>query len=390
MLDFKKIFVEKLGEPDDEDALDSYIEFILLAKKNGEDIIKYTEGHHLLPKSKFPEYIYAEENIFILEYSDHVHAHILLANAYKIKSFIVPLNFMLGYDNKSDDNFSELWSAAIKKWWVMFKQTDEYEVWRQKRSAHASRAMKNGQASYMANIYFSIQENRDTVGKRFSELWKDPEYRERTIASMVAEKSTPEAKVRMSKAAQSVWDNKSEEERAAFNAKMAIINSDPNKRARAGETASKTQNNQEWKDTVGVEKSKKLKEIRNSEEWKDNVGREAAIRGGAKGSITKQTNEWKDTVGKASKEKNAMTRSNQEWKDTVGKQSRAKQSETIRSEEWLATKGKDKAEKISKARSSSEGKKKRQATCTRCGFVGDVCGVARWHNENCTGNRGKK
>lgn len=152
MLDFKKIFLEKLGDPDDEDALDSYIEFILLAKKNGEVVIKYTEGHHLLPKSKFPEYIDTEENIFVLEYSDHVHAHVLLANAYKIKSFIVPLNFMLDYEGKKDADFSELWSTAIKKWWVTFKQTEEYGAWRQKRSVHAAHAMKNGQANFRKTV----------------------------------------------------------------------------------------------------------------------------------------------------------------------------------------------------------------------------------------------
>lgn len=54
----------------------------------------YCEYHHILPRSKFPEYKNETWNIIRLKYEDHTQAHFKLAEIHPIKSFTRPLEFL--------------------------------------------------------------------------------------------------------------------------------------------------------------------------------------------------------------------------------------------------------------------------------------------------------
>lgn len=114
--EIKDIFIERLGNPYNEDRLNEYINFCI-DNCSTEDETNYCELHHILPRSVFVDYIKDVNNISKLIYSKHVNAHILLSEAYPIYSFIMPLNFMIVDETEN----SILRSDAVKDWWKFHK-----------------------------------------------------------------------------------------------------------------------------------------------------------------------------------------------------------------------------------------------------------------------------
>lgn len=69
--------------------LDKYINFLL--NYNLDININYTEKHHILPKSAFPEYINEEWNIIELSYDDHKNVHLWIFKAINCRKYQRPL-----------------------------------------------------------------------------------------------------------------------------------------------------------------------------------------------------------------------------------------------------------------------------------------------------------
>lgn len=97
--------LEKLKTVVDMSVAKEYIDFILSCDK---DIDKntYTENHHILPRSLFPEHINDTDNIIRLRALDHYMAHYILAKsnnpkmlyAFNMMQRIIPLLEQTGGD----------------------------------------------------------------------------------------------------------------------------------------------------------------------------------------------------------------------------------------------------------------------------------------------------
>lgn len=151
MLNKNHKFIETLGSPN-EDYLELYLDFIeqfsFKVKPDG----VYTEIHHILPKSVFPEFKEDEDNLSILTYKDHCDAHQLLALAYPINEFVRPLNWMLDSKCKNDSNYKELLSESHKNMWKRLRNEKEfYDNFCKKRSDYMVEAMKKGHPHYEKN-----------------------------------------------------------------------------------------------------------------------------------------------------------------------------------------------------------------------------------------------
>jgi hypothetical protein len=214
-MDFLSIFKTTLGQPDDEKKLVKYINFVIEASCENSNC--YTEKHHLLPRSKFPEFANTPENMFNLKYDDHIKAHILLREAYILRSFQHPLNFMLLDKEKNGQMISEL----NKKEWKKFKNTEKYDKWRKERSEQMSIKMRNGMASKLSNRYWSKSDSKEESSKKMKETWK--EKREYIVKRMREERGTEEHRMKMSLCTKKKWDNMSADDRLKFNQKMKEI-----------------------------------------------------------------------------------------------------------------------------------------------------------------------
>lgn len=254
-MNYKNIFISKLGIPTTEKNLDNYINFVLdnsILKENG--IEEYKELHHLLPKSKFPEFIKEDSNLFYLEYKNHIEAHRLLVFAYPTRSFLKPLNFMLERNEKESLEFRKLVSESIKLWWKEFKLTEDYIKYCQNKSKQTSQIMKDGLAKKLSEKRFSKKENREKVSSHFKSLWENEDYREKTINSIKAVRGTIKSREKSSKISLEKWKNISNEEYDIFCEKMKILNS----------SSEKLENNsnkmkEKWKEVEYLEKMKNRK-----------------------------------------------------------------------------------------------------------------------------------
>lgn len=107
-MDYKRIFEEEFSIKDI-DAFEKYIELVSKDYSGNE----YSERHHILPRSLFPEYKSNDKNIVNLKFIDHVKAHELLfkftENSSMFNAFILmsgrtySMNILLemGYTNIS-------------------------------------------------------------------------------------------------------------------------------------------------------------------------------------------------------------------------------------------------------------------------------------------------
>lgn len=244
-------FVEKLGSPSKDSCLIEYIDFILSKK----DVMYegYTEKHHILPKSMFDD-----DSTYELLYNDHVKAHVLLVKAYPIRQFLRPLNFMLSNKDKDSIGYRKMLSEQVKIWWVEFKKSDKYLSYRKKRSEYMSNKMKNGFATYINNKKYLNDDNRKKTSEHFKKMWKDPDFREKTIAKMKEYRSSDEGKKKSSEASLFGW---------------SLDNGDRKNHVRKIQKQynkyTAERNKELWKDPDFREKMKKRKTGNNSEALKE-------------------------------------------------------------------------------------------------------------------------
>ena len=258
----KNFLISKLGQPDNEEALDLYIAFIIENEVNYDTDI-YCENHHILPRS-----VESNDITVRLKYNDHCAAHLYLFLAYNRNEFHRTLNFMKPDTNIKGKEYVESMQFARKRGYEKFKNSDRYEKYIERCREITSKRMKDGFAAELSKRRFNNPNARREISEYIKQLWANPEYKERTRQSMIKEKTTPEAKERMSKALQERWDSMSLEERQKFSLKMQEVNNDLGKRNKASIAIK-----EKWADPEFKEKMKNRKHGSNStslkEKWAD-------------------------------------------------------------------------------------------------------------------------
>jgi len=245
---YESKFKNILGNPTTKENLKDYLEFIMSKKDIVYEYCVYTEKHHIFPRSLFED-----ESIIILDYIDHVEAHVLLAKAYPIRKFLRPLNFMLSRNEKEIIGYNSMLSEHLKLWWKEFKKTEKYEIWSSKKSEEMTIKMVNGLASYLSNKRFSNIKEREKVSIQFKTLWEDIEYRKKLTNSIQKYRSSEEGRLKCSEASLKGWEKDSENKKN----KLRIIQKEFN-----NETAEK--NKKLWATAEYREKMSKRKKGNNS------------------------------------------------------------------------------------------------------------------------------
>ena len=180
-----------------------YVDFCINNAYDGTD---YSELHHILPRSQFPEYINDSWNIVRLKYENHILAHEILASIMPIGSYIHPLKFMLQY-NKS----SELISELRKKSWARFKTTESYSIWNYKRTEFCKEAYaKNGKYHHhmvtMAKLA-NKEENKSQKSENIKKYWTEEKRNKKSLQMIKLYLDNPELKNVLSKKSKDYWDS---------------------------------------------------------------------------------------------------------------------------------------------------------------------------------------
>lgn len=147
-----------------------YVDFCINNKYEVEDEI-YCEIHHILPRSKFPEFKNEKWNLVRLKYADHTKAHLILAEIHPIKSFIKPLTFLANIDEEIREKIPMLQAQGIDEW----RKTDKYK----KFVENCSKRGKNK---------FKDQNERDKLSEKCKSTWnkKSEEEKQKHIAERSA------------------------------------------------------------------------------------------------------------------------------------------------------------------------------------------------------------
>ena len=269
-----KLFIEKLGLPDNQLKLEEYINFCL--SNNNKDIEGYYESHHILPRSIFPEYVKNTWNISNLTYENHVLGHFILAESYLNRKFSRTLNFL---KNKSEDEvirLKKILSETNKKWWRDLSD-EEYDARCLMYSIRMKKMMHHGSEFYKkvcegVNEYYKNNPHRkEELSLFFKNLWKSKtkeEYEEWCKNMSWNENRHNQHKKYMKERYQ---DSNFKE---SFDKKMKEVNSDLDKRKDASMKLK-----EKWKDPEFVHKMSKRKPRSSDgsklkEKWKDPIWRE--------------------------------------------------------------------------------------------------------------------
>lgn len=199
-----------------EENITEYLEFCFNNKYDGTE---YSEVHHILPRSKFPEYEFSEWNLVRLEYKDHIKAHILLAEIVPINAFIKPIRFMV----ENVELINKLKVKGMAKW----KKSVGYQTWRDKhKDVWDSQKVGGTRHHHMFYMSSITHTNPLIITKRKENLVKSWTQEKRDAKSLYnIEKYKDESeREKLSIACKSAWENKSEDERNDFIKKRSDFN----------------------------------------------------------------------------------------------------------------------------------------------------------------------
>lgn len=277
-MDFKEIFYSTLGEPTDENNLDEYINFVVNNSGSRNEEL-YQEYHHLLPISKFENYSKHEDNIFLLEYSDHVEAHKLLAKAYPISSFLRPLNFMLNREEKDSISYKELLSSAKQLEWEKFKNSDKYEDYCKQKSIDGRKRFEDPKerqkiSERFKSWYEKNPQRKEEISTEKSLRWADDEFRQKTTEKIRLVCKTEEYKRKLSSSSKRMHENRSPEKKEEFNRKMKALNSSEEKRKSNSEIMKiKWAEDEEYKEKMKNRKKRGSSGEKSKALWADPIWR---------------------------------------------------------------------------------------------------------------------
>lgn len=251
-MDYKYIkneFISKHKQIDNYEYLERYINFLINYEINiNEDI--YTENHHILPSSVFPEFKDNKWNIIKLKYDDHRLVHLWLFKSINIRKYQRPLNWMV----KEYKNKEEL-SNASKRGWVNLKNNKEkYKDFYNKRSIHMKKLSSDEQRRRIKLFWDNISDDEYLLFcKKMKNYWTDDKKMKKSD-DMNFFYSNPYNIIKKRIETKQRWDRMSDDERIKFREKMGIINKDENKRKLAGDKIKEL-----WKDEKYLEKMKNRK-----------------------------------------------------------------------------------------------------------------------------------
>jgi len=244
----KDALIKRHESVDNSEYLDKYINFLINYKIS--ESVEYSEKHHILPRSTFPEFENEYWNIIELDYDSHRLVHLWLFKAINIRTYQRPLNWMMNYYKNSYET-----SNAAKKGWINLKNdTEKYNNWRKSRSEFMKNISKEEQTR-RANIFWdniSDDEYIDFCNKMKS-YWTEDKRIEKS-KQMSEYYSNFENVEKKRKETQDRWDSMNEEYRLNFKEKMDKINKDETKRIDAGIKIKK-----KWEDPDYLEKMKNRK-----------------------------------------------------------------------------------------------------------------------------------
>lgn len=229
---------------DNIEYLEKYLKLLLEYKIECDE---YTEKHHILPRSVFPEFENEDWNIIELKYKDHVEAHLYLFKSINIRKYQRPLNWMLNqYKNRE-----EISNASKKGWDNLKKDKDRYNLFCLKRSNYM-KTLSSEEQTRRANIFWdNITDEEYTIfSNKMKEYWTE-EKRIQKSKQMNEHYSNPENIEKKRIEGQKRWDSMSTEDRDNFTIKMTSINKDEEKRRIAGDKIKNL-----WQDEEYLEKMK--------------------------------------------------------------------------------------------------------------------------------------
>jgi hypothetical protein len=155
---------------------------------------------------------------------------------------------------KSYKNSEEISNAAKKGWEKLKNDTNNYEIWKDKRSKYMKNLSSDEQRR-RANIFWENMSD-DDYNKfciEMQQYWTEERKLEKS--NQMIEYYSNSANIEKKRIeSKNTWDSMSIEYREKFSEKMKIINKDKNKRKDAGEKIKKL-----WKDDNYIEKMKNRK-----------------------------------------------------------------------------------------------------------------------------------
>jgi hypothetical protein len=226
-IDFiKDKFVEK-HKIDDESYLDMYINFLSEYNLVSDG---YTENHHILPISVFPEFKNEDWNTIRLSYEDHRLVHLWLFKSINIKKYQRPLNWMV----RSYKSSKEISNASKHSWESFKKDTINYDKWIYKRSIHM-KGLSSEEQRRRANIFWKNISDEEYINfcRRSKEYWTDIKKDEKSN-QMKKFYENEDNIIKKRIEAKKHWNSMPKEDRDRFKEKMNSINKDISKREDAG------------------------------------------------------------------------------------------------------------------------------------------------------------
>jgi ACT domain-containing protein len=241
---------------DNYEYLEKYVNFFY-NYSIGENI-NYTEKHHILPVSVFPEFKNDIWNIIEISYEDHKLCHLWLFKSINIRKYQRPLNWMLStYKNKEEI------SNASKKGWENLKMNNEkYNDWCRKRS-DCMKKLSTEEQRRRANIFWKNISDGDYLkfSKIMKEYWteekkinKSKQMNEYYLDPKNIEKKRIESKNR--------WNSMTNNERESFSEKMTLINKDEDKRKDAGDKIKELWKNKDYLEKMNNRKHRSGRNIK--------------------------------------------------------------------------------------------------------------------------------
>ena len=224
---------------DNIEYLEKYLKLLLEYKIECDE---YTEKHHILPRSAFPEFENEDWNIVELKYKDHVEAHLYLFKSINIRKYQRPLNWMLNqYKNRE-----EISNASKIGWTNLKNDKDKYEKWRKKRSNHM-KSLSSDEQKRRAKLFWDniTDEEYNIFSNKMKEYWTEDKRIEKS-KQMNEHYSNPENIEKKRIEGQKRWDSMSSEDRDNFTIKMTSINKDEEKRRIAGDKIKNLWQNEEY------------------------------------------------------------------------------------------------------------------------------------------------
>lgn len=240
-------FTNKLGEPIDKSILEKYLNLC----KESYSLENYTERHHILPRSIFPEFVNEEWNQVDVPYEIHCLLHEMLWCAYPhVGAFWRPLNFMKSQSPDMKLKLSDAMSYRAKELWKEIKADPvKYNEWCDKRRLIMLERMQPDHPAYelmkqKLREYYDTTPNAKAIRSLASkEMWNDSDMRKKIIDAQKKSAATPEGKQRRSDALKQRYNNVVYYEQ--HKNKMKTVNSSKEKTDKNRQTIL-----EKWKDPI--------------------------------------------------------------------------------------------------------------------------------------------